>query len=176
MIDLARISAGTIFLTLLILSYLVEVEWKFTAVGWGVNLGWYVIMRASLSESKEYLRHPAYALAAAISFAYLPLLAVAGVVLGDEKIAEIVNSNGGFLMPFGLVTVMFFFTVYGLQLVNWLSQKAERRQIALFAGSVRGNRFSSYSFGLLECGLFTGDFNASQSSRVSGSAGRFWPF
>ncbi len=107
--NIARIPAGVIFLALLVLILLIEVQWKFAAIAWIVLLGWYVLMRATLAESKEYLRNPVYIFAATISFAYAPVLAVVGMVIGDADLERIWNQNELYLLPFHLVALLFVF-------------------------------------------------------------------
>ena len=109
MIGIARIPAGIIFLALLALIFLIEVQWKFSAIGWIALLGWYVLMRATLAESKDYIRNPVYFLAATISFTFAPILAVVGMVVGDADLDRIWNQNELYLSPFLLVALLFVF-------------------------------------------------------------------
>lgn len=100
MTDITRIPAGVILLTLLFLTLLIEVPWKFAAIAWIVLHGWYLLMGATLSESKEYLQSPLYILAATISFTYVPVAAAVGMIIGDAGLEKIAHQNDATLDAF----------------------------------------------------------------------------
>lgn len=84
-----------------------EAEWKFSTIAWVVLLGWYVLMRASLSDSIRYLRSPMYIFCAVIAFAYVPVLAILGFILGDQELSRLSDQYQLYLAPFQMIALLF---------------------------------------------------------------------
>ena len=91
--------AEGLFLILLAPLPLMYFHWGFSALGWVLTLGWYVLIRASLTTSTRYLRHPLYIVAAVVSFMYAPVLVVLTVLLGEAPLNKLARDNSYLFLP-----------------------------------------------------------------------------
>lgn len=118
MIDVARYSGGTVFLGLLVPSVLMAIDWRFVGLAWIVVLGWYLLIRWRLSDSTEYVSHPLYLSLAIFSLVAVPILALAGLILGDSAFRSVAERNEQYFAP--VIALSTFFVLYSL----WAAAKA----------------------------------------------------
>lgn len=98
--------AEGLFAVLLAPLLLTYFHWGFSALGWMLTLGWYVVIRASLAASTDRLRHPLYVVAAAVSFTYPPVLVALAVLLGEAFVDDLLQNNS-YLFPIHFGVLIF---------------------------------------------------------------------
>ena len=118
MINVANYSGGSVFLALIVSTILVAIDWRFVGIAWIVLLGWYLLIRWTLSDSKEYVRRPLYVSLAILSLLTVPIFALAGVAIGDSAFREIAEQNESYFAP--IITLAMIFVVYSV----WAAAKA----------------------------------------------------
>ena len=118
MYELARLPAGAIFLALLIPSLFTWSDWRVATLGWVVLLGWYLLIRWTLSESKNYLRRPAYIFIAVVSMFFVPVLGMLDFILGDSTMEHLAEQYEQYVFP--IIFVALLFVVYSA----WTAAKA----------------------------------------------------
>lgn len=112
MINVAQYSSGTVFISLIVSTLLVAIDWRFVGIAWIVLLGWYLLIRWTLSDSKEYAGRPLYVSLAILSLVAVPILAIAGLVIGDSAFRSIAEQNEQYLAP--IITLAILFVVHSV--------------------------------------------------------------
>ncbi|MDJ0908515.1 MAG: hypothetical protein QNI99_04955 [Woeseiaceae bacterium] len=91
--ELIRQPAGVVFLAFMIPTLFTFIDWRIAVLGWAVLQGWYLLIRWSLSETREYSRRPLYIVGALLSLLYVPMLGVFGLILGEPALERVTDRH-----------------------------------------------------------------------------------